>query len=428
LPFISLSFVSATPLSFDASFNELDQLLNEWQWLWHEVPFKQPQLPWFIRFPHWQNVMDGIDDNLLERLATDMDALYTFARDKLGVHIDPRFYRLTNTRLTSTRPSAVPDTETHTVRTVSENPPGIRPRKWSQISAFGDALQAAVGTEPHNIVEWCAGKGHLSRQLLTLGLSHQATGLEINPHLVSDGQQLANDEQLALHLIQQDVLDNSVSRFCAGDSHHVALHACGRLHVSMLQHCSAAPVRAIDLVPCCYHLIDSTTYSPLSLRARQSALRFDDDALKLALQETVTAPGNARRNRERLQQWRLGFDCLQRDLRSTADYLPLPSFSVTQAGADFRAFCARCAELRCIVLPAYIDYAKYEAAGRKRFAQVSRYDLIRQLFRRPLELWLVFDRCLLLEERGYDVTLQEFCARELTPRNLWIHARRPTKT
>ena len=401
-------------MSFEQRFNELDQLLQQWQWLWREVPFKQPTLSWFARHPHWQRTMDRIDDCTLARLASDTDALYTFAREHLELDIDPRFYRIEPTSPGHTPPGAAPATA----------PAGVKPRKWAQIAAFDTALRATDQASRGELVEWCAGKGHLSRQLLTQGLHLRATGLEIDPRLASAGEAVAQAENIPLRLLQQNVLDPSVSRFCTHESHHIALHACGKLHISMLQHCCAQQVMAIDLVPCCYHLIDDTTYTPLSSHARRSSLQLDDDALKLALQETVTAPGNARRNRERLQQWRLGFDCLQRALRSVDRYLPLPSLSVTQAGGNFRAFCQHCAAHKHLELPPDTNYARFETLGRQRFAQVSRYDLIRQLFRRPLELWLVYDRCLLLEEHGYDVALQEFCARAVTPRNLRIRARR----
>ena len=51
-------------------------------------------------------------------------------------------------------------------------------------------------------------------------------------------------------------------------------------------------------------------------------------------------------------------------------------------------------------------------------------ELVRGLFRRPMELWLVLDRALYLSERGYEVQLGEFCDSHLTPRNLMLLAQR----
>jgi hypothetical protein len=64
-------------------------------------------------------------------------------------------------------------------------------------------------------------------------------------------------------------------------------------------------------------------------------------------------------------------------------------------------------------------------AGAARLERVRRYELVRHLFRRPLELWLVLDYAIFLEEQGYQVRLGQFCARSLTPRNLMIDAVKP---
>ena len=70
------------------------------------------------------------------------------------------------------------------------------------------------------------------------------------------------------------------------------------------------------------------------------------------------------------------------------------------------------------------DWPAFEAAGWKRLAQVRNLELVRGLFRRPLELWLVLDRALYLQENGYDVRVGEFCDSHLTPRNLMLLAQR----
>ncbi|MNJ72573.1 hypothetical protein D3C77_692410 [compost metagenome] len=55
---------------------------------------------------------------------------------------------------------------------------------------------------------------------------------------------------------------------------------------------------------------------------------------------------------------------------------------------------------------------------------VRNLELVRGLFRRPLELWLLLDRALFLHEQGYRVRLGCFCPPHLTPRNLLLLAER----
>ena len=75
-------------------------------------------------------------------------------------------------------------------------------------------------------------------------------------------------------------------------------------------------------------------------------------------------------------------------------------------------------------MPDGLDYAAFEAGGAQRLPIVARMELVRHLFRRPLELWLVLDRALYLQEQGYRVQIGEFCDKPLTPRNILIHAER----
>lgn len=74
-----------------------------------------------------------------------------------------------------------------------------------------------------------------------------------------------------------------------------------------------------------------------------------------------------------------------------------------------------------------IDFDAWEAEGVRRWQQVRRHELVRHLFRRPLELWMVLDYALYLEEQGYRVRLGEFCDRSLTPRNLLLDAVRTSQ-
>jgi hypothetical protein len=52
-----------------------------------------------------------------------------------------------------------------------------------------------------------------------------------------------------------------------------------------------------------------------------------------------------------------------------------------------------------------------------------RLSVVRHAFRRALEVWLVADLASYLDARGYAVEIGQFCARQLTPRNVLISAR-----
>ncbi|MNR30324.1 hypothetical protein D3C85_1477730 [compost metagenome] len=120
--------------------------------------------------------------------------------------------------------------------------------------------------------------------------------------------------------------------------------------------------------------------------------------------------------------WRLAFDCLQRQVRGVDEYLPVPNMQKSLLTGGFEAFCDWAAERKGIPLPAGLDYAAFLARGEQRYGDVARMELVRHLFRRPLEIWLALDRALFLQERGYSVEVGEFCDKPMTPRNILIRA------
>jgi hypothetical protein len=223
---------------------------------------------------------------------------------------------------------------------------------------------------------------------------------------------------------QCDVMTPAADRWLAPETHVVALHACGHLHLRLLHGAIAHRTRALSLAPCCYHLGGATSCAPQSRAgaACWPGLRAAD--LRTAVQETVTADAYVRRRRQRAQQWQLGFDLLARELRGVDEYLPLPAVETALLAGHFADFCRELARRKGLDLPVRCDFAAWERAGQQRFAEVSALDLVRHQFRRLIELWLVHDRARLLEEHGYAVRVQVFCPRSLSPRNLLLQARR----
>ena len=123
-------------------------------------------------------------------------------------------------------------------------------------------------------------------------------------------------------------------------------------------------------------------------------------------------------------QWRLAYQALRADLTGETDYRPLSSVAKHWFSGDFAEFGRWAAEQHQLPLPAVPDWQHYLQQGAAHAALVRRIELVRHLFRRPLELWLVLDRALFLEQHGYQVRLAAFCDYQVTPRNLLLQAER----
>lgn len=269
------------------------------------------------------------------------------------------------------------------------------------------------------MLEWCAGKSHLGFYLQHCS-GQAVTALEWNEALVAEARARAARDGVPLQSWQVDVLSSRADGYLGVGTRAVALHACGELHERLLQLVVQHGAREVHLAPCCYHKRLPEHYRPLSRQGRSVSLAFNKQELHTAVMETATAGAGAVRQRQRLQVMRLGFDELQRDLRGTNDYLPLPSLPAKWARADFESFCRYCAALKQLPLALPVNWDHYQSRGEQRFWRVSALDLVRFLFRRPIEVWLALDRALLLHEHGYRVSLGAFCSPSVTPRNLLL--------
>ncbi len=294
---------------------------------------------------------------------------------------------------------------------------GIPGRKQQQIAHF--AAQLAPGPEP--LLDWCAGKAHLGRTLARLQ-QRPLHAVERDAALCAAGERLAARAGVGAQYQCRDVLREPVQ--APPKALVLALHACGDLHRRLIDGPVMDAAQGLLLAPCCYHLWLDGPYRPLSALARQHDLALSRNAVQLAVQETVHAPERELRRQQELAAWRLGFDTLQRELRGVDTYLPTPSLPQRVLQQGFPAVCQQLAARKQLALPAAVDWEHYRRAGAQRLQRARRLSLVRQAFRRAIELWLVQDLRLRLEERGYTTTLQTFCAREVTPRNLLISARR----
>lgn len=387
---------------------DIGDLLQRHTHFWQPQAFTYLQMPWETSHPLLAKALRALALETAEQLAANEAALADFLREFI-----PDAEEIV-------RATAVPPFAASPLETVAEarDVPG---RKWQQITAFEAAVPSAVQTA----LEWCAGKAHLGR-LVARKRGCAVSALEWSAELIAEGRHLAQRDNLPVTFHQLDVLSPAAFAHIHAEQCVVALHACGDLHRQLLHGCVERKPAQLLLAPCCYHLSDAAHYQPLSQAGACSALQLSRDDLRTAVQGTVTSPARVQQQRKQLQAWRLGFDVLQRELRGSAAYLPTPSLPLSVLRAGFPAFCVQLAEHHALPLSAGLDYPHYAAAGWERLREVTALDLPRLLFRRALEVWLVLDRALLLREAGYAVVVGTFCERELTPRNLLIHAQRLT--
>lgn len=394
--------------------------MNDWltrhAGFWRPAPFKTPTPQWVTHCPELAEWLDALAPDDLDHFDNHPGELASRIVDWVPGMAE--YQALTDV------PAFSPAEATVARVTLDEVDATDMPgRKRAQAGALVSAILPLNAP----VLDWCCGKGHLARTIARQS-SAPVSGFEWDAALVEDGNRLAARFSDRLTIRCQDVMAPELR--WPDTAHGVALHACGDLHRRLIACGSDSHAPRITFSPCCYHQTASDSYQPMARRVRSNdaALSPSREELRLAVQETVTAPARVRAQTATVRQWRLGFDALQRALRGVDDYLPVPSHPSRLNHGDFEGFCQWAAAKKGLPLPDSLDWVHWRREGERRHRQVQRHELLRHLFRRPLELWLVLDYAVFLEEQGYEVRLGTFCERALTPRNLLVDAVRVSDT
>lgn len=386
----------------------LEAFLQRHAGLWQPVPFYTPVPHWAETHGELYNALLALPDDDTHALEQDANALLRWLATYLADLSElPELVSLP--RYQGDLPKTWPTGFEWDI-------PG---RKWAQIGSF----VATVRPHAPRLIDWCAGKGHLSR---SLAFQHdtEVHSLEWNPTLCDAAAELNRKSNTRVTTTLQDVLAPDTARHIDTHCHCIALHACGKLHLQLMQTATRQGAPALSFSPCCYHLIDDTCYTPLTTTAPAvlpERLSLTRDQLRLAVQETVTANGHARRLRERKSAWRLGFMQILGEL-SLAPGTRLPSVADRFFHSSFEAFCEQAALQLGVTLPPSLQWALYAEKGTQAHARLQRLELVRHGFRRALEIWLCLDRACWLEQQGYAVSMGTFCDAKVTPRNVLISA------
>ncbi len=296
---------------------------------------------------------------------------------------------------------------------------GIRGRKWAQIQAFVGTVWAQNPRDCGRIFDWCGGKGHLGRTLAQV-FGKSLRVVDRDPALCRAAGELAERAGVSCEAVVRDAAEPGAGALLDEAPLAVALHACGCLGSRFLAHAAEQRVPFLATAGCCYHRIVGRDFVPLSERGRRADLRLDRELMRLATTEVVAPTAANRSVRRRTSTFRAGLQILAADLGWSREPLSVGYVPSNLFRLEFPAFCQAVAARWGTELPAPVDAARIIPRARERARCTRALDLVRYIFRRPLELWLVLDRALFLAEQGRSVCLGTFCARSVTPRNLML--------
>lgn len=310
------------------------------------------------------------------------------------------------------------------VRQLLDEVPRVAPRrhepwiKQRQIDVFSRWL-ARVAPDATRIVDVGSGHGHLTRALAA-ALGRPVVGLERDPAIAARARALAaHDDDVAFAVT--DVVRSGLA-VQAGDG-VVGLHACGQLgDLAAVAVASAGVPATLAFVGCCLQKQHDAWRHPLddaeprlslpkpllglsNLTTRDTgveAVRADNLAgrcRRIALRLLLADAGVVVRPRAELE-----------GLNRRAAHEPLAVLVALAFGA------------RGLALPSAPAIDAADVAAHTLHDRFRRLALPRSLLGRVIEVFVLFDRGLFLERRGFDVDVGVLFPAALSPRNLALVA------
>lgn len=405
--------------TFTEAFQVVAQLLRQYEPIWRTHPFIDDDIAWRSSYPNLYQSLLNLSDAQLASLESE-DKLQQFLADYL-----PGLRQLNQWRVSANEAPVLPMEKFADL--------GIGGRKVTQICGFasvvGQALEYLHKAESPpcilqdaHIIDWCAGKGHLAKQLHYCS-KLPVTCLEYSEQLCHQGHNSAQKLNYPITFIHHDVLTTLPRE--SNNQHAIlysALHACGDLHLAMLHTAIQNNIKHIAWSPCCYHLTHKKQYEPLSAQGQQFDFNLTPTVLRLAVSQLVTGGQRIKRLRQQELLWRIGFDLLHRSLTGINQYRPMRSIPKQWLSGTFEAYCQHAAQTIDLSLPSSLPTAHLLQQAAKKLRRIARLEKAKLGFRQALEYYLVLDQILFTTEKGYDLTVKTFCQPSVTPRNIMINA------
>lgn len=299
--------------------------------------------------------------------------------------------------------------------------PRVKGRKLDQINAFLSASLDRIPPNTRRIVDWCSGKSHLGR-LAAKELNLPLLALEIDPELCRAGEEEARVAGVKATFKCVSVLSQEVPNLLQEGDFVIALHACGGLHAALIEAAAKRPIEGLALAPCCYNRPGNLLGKPLSNEGRALNFELCDTDLDLIHREDTVAHEREKRTCLKDRQTRLSFDAWQRAGRGNDKYYPVKAIPKEVLNLPFGERLEWLAQREGFQTENWPSKDAYEAIGVQNLKRIEMREVIRNKFRRALELACLFDRKAALEDAGYTVDLSLFCPSQITPRNALLFA------
>ena len=295
----------------------------------------------------------------------------------------------------------------------------IKPKKKHEIDSI---LQLVLNIgNIDSILDIGGGLGYLSSALVH-GYDRKAFCVDSNEKLQSAGitrlkkwDQDSLDKVKFVHAFVNDhfhlsEFDKEMNRLVIG------LHSCGELGTSLVKMVPAREYESLILASCCYHKLNGA-YN-ISNRSKQERVSFSTNALHLASRCYRDESFKEFQDKIMLRKYRYALHLLNYSFGRT-EFEAIGNTDLGDYQSSFYHYVKKYSShisLSQEEINSFYTSPKTKAS----LKEIILSDIIRAMFGRLIEVYLILDRGLYLIDHGYNVQLYEAFDRKFSPRNLVI--------
>ncbi len=312
---------------------------------------------------------------------------------------------------------------------------GVKKKKRHEIQKIVPRLKA-VQDQAHfkYVVDIGGGVGHLSRVLShyhaipSISLDRDPNFQKIGAHRLQkyrriDGSQDVTFVNLTFGEPGQKKLLNDVFK---PESFSLGLHTCGPLANILIQNSIDHHTKGLLSFGCCYHRLNPETDFPLSdFYKKENFTKLNLFALSLATRSHAQMERDVYETKERVKYYRYALHLFLMKHFNNKYFTDVGEVHIRTYWNPFADYIrSRLVELKLEHSFTDEDFEKFyhDPALQKELRTMWICNLIRWQLGRVLEVYLLIDRCLYLQEQGYDVEIEQYFTESLSPRNIGILA------
>lgn len=312
---------------------------------------------------------------------------------------------------------------------------GVKKKKRHEIQKIVPVLKKLRENHPfERVVDIGGGVGHLSRVLshyhqipsfsIDQNSEFQAIGKErLKKFRKLDG---ATDVEFINLTFGKEENDPLLKKIFNSTSLNLGLHTCGPLANILIQ--SAIDHNSMGLLSfgCCYYRMDPVKNFPLSAFYKENSFtRLNLFGLSLATRSHAEMTFETYQTKERVKNYRYALHLFLMEHFDNKYFTDVGECPIATYWEPFSSYISsKLKELNLSHSFTDLEFNNFYASSeiQRQLRVMFLCNIIRWQMGRVLEIYLQIDRCLYLEEKGFEVKLEAYFDEALSPRNLGILA------